>query len=202
MKKSILVVLCALLAVFISSFKLPVSIFENKTISDFKLRNTEGKYVSLSDYKNAKGFIVIFTCNHCPFAKLYTQRMNEMKTKYGVLNVPLIAINSMDTAVYEDESFAMMKTRAKVGKFNFQYLHDVQQNVGKNFGAEHTPKAYVIWKEGNTWKIKYSGLIDDNGAEPKQVKNPYLQNAVDQLLAGKEVTTPSPQSMGCAIYYR
>ncbi len=201
MKKTVLklTVAFAILMMFIgaSAFKSD----SGKAISDFNLRNTNGKSVSLSDYRNAKGFIVIFTCNHCPFAKLYSKRINDLSAKYSALNVPLIAINSMDTLIYKEESFAKMKLKAKGDKFNFPYLQDAMQVVGKNFEADHTPSAFVIWKENNQWKIKYKGCIDDNGENPQLAKS-FISNAVDDLLRGKSVTNPETESFGCKIFYR
>ncbi len=172
------------------------------TIEDFSLQNVDGNYISLKSYPEAKGFIIVFTCNHCPFAKLYSERFNEMAKKYGALNVPLLAINPMDTVVYEDESFLAMQEKAKLASFTFPYLQDNIQTVAKDFNADHTPHAFVIWKENNQWIIKYTGAIDDNGAESDKVKNPYLTNAVDELLAGKKVQEPETRSIGCAVFYR
>lgn len=171
------------------------------SVSDFELKNVDGKLVSLKDYKSAKGFIVIFTCNHCPFAKLYTKRYNDLSTKFSKLNVPLLAINSMDTLLYEEESFALMQKKAKHEKFNFPYLSDVTQSVGRQFGANHTPQAYVIWKEDNKWVVKYSGSIDDNGEHPEKAK-PLIANAVNELLQNKPVSEPETDSFGCRIFYR
>ncbi len=172
------------------------------TIEDFSLQNVDGKYISLNSYPEAKGFIIVFTCNHCPFAKLYSERFNEMAKKYGALKVPLLAINPMDTVVYEDESFLAMQEKAKVASFTFPYLQDNLQTVAKDFNADHTPHAFVIWKENNQWIIKYTGAIDDNGAESDKVKNPYVANAVDELLAGNKVKEPETRSIGCAVFYR
>lgn len=172
------------------------------TIEDFSLQNVDGNYISLKSYPEAKGFIIMFTCNHCPFAKLYSERFNEMAKKYGALNVPLLAINPMDTVVYEDESFFAMQEKAKVASFIFPYLQDNLQSVAKDFNADHTPHAFVIWKENNEWIVKYTGAIDDNGAESDKVKNPYVANAVDELLAGKKVQEPETRSIGCAVFYR
>ncbi len=183
--------------VFLSSFKLGIG----TEIPDFSLKNVDGKMYSTAKIKNAKGFIVIFTCNHCPFAKLYYERMNVLNKKYSKLNVPLIAINSMDTLIYEEESFIKMKNKAKDESFNFPYLQDENQLVGKNFGVEHTPTAYIIWKENNNWIIKYKGTIDDNGENPHKA-NPFIANALEELLKGKPVSNPETESFGCRIFYR
>jgi peroxiredoxin len=190
-------IICILFVFAMSSFQL----IPQKTVPDFTLRGVNGRNISTKDYKNAKGFIVIFTCNHCPFAKLYTKRMNDLNTKFTKLNVPLIAINSMDTMAYEDETFSFMQQKAKKDNFNFPYLQDETQYIGKLFGAEYTPVAYVIWKENNKWVIKYKGAIDNNGEHPAKAE-PYLANAVKELLQNQKVTLVQSESFGCRIYYR
>jgi peroxiredoxin len=172
-----------------------------KEVSNFKLKNVDGKIISLNEYKNAKGFAIMFTCNHCPFAKLYSKRMNQLNKKYAALGVPLLAINSMDTLLYEEETFDQMQLKAKNNQFSFPYLFDETQSVGKQFNAEHTPQVFVIWKENNKWIIKYSGAFDDNGEHPEKAK-PFVANAIDDLLRNKQVKNPETQSFGCRIYYR
>jgi peroxiredoxin len=186
-----------LIAFALFSFKSSIQ----KMVLDFSLKNVNDKIVSTSSYKNAKGFIIVFTCNHCPFAKLYSKRLNDLNAKYSKLNVPLLAINSMDSLVYEEETFELMKQKAKKDKFNFPYLQDANQTIGKLFGAEHTPTAYVIWKEKNHWTIKYVGSIDDNGEHPEKA-TPFISNAVDELLQNKNVTESETESFGCRIFYR
>jgi len=186
---------------FNSNNSKPKVLVGNK-VSDFRLRNTNGKMLSLKDYPKAKGFIIVFTCNHCPFANLYTSRLNAMNTKFSSMNVPLLAINSMDTLMYDDETFADMQKKAVGQHFNFPYLQDATQSVGKNFQADHTPQAFIIWKEKADWLIKYAGAIDDNGADTSQVQHPFLLIALTQLLQGQTVKEPQQSSLGCAIYYR
>ncbi len=172
-----------------------------KIIPAFSLRNIDNKIVNLVDYKNAKGFIVVFTCNHCPFAKLYTKRFNELSKHYDSLGVYLLAINSMDTFIYEDESFQSMQKRATAEGYLFPYLQDASQKIGKLFKAKHTPQAFVIWNENNNWIIKYSGAIDDNGENPV-LANPYISKAVDELLLNQLVSSPETETFGCRIIYR
>ena len=172
------------------------------TINDFKLKNVDGNLVSLSDYAEAKGFIILFTCNHCPFAKLYPKRLNALNEKYKKLGVPLIAISSTDTIQYEEDTFIEMVNYSKKEKFNFPYLYDAEQKVAKHFNAQKTPHAFVIWKENQNWVIKYSGAIDDNGMKPEEVKTPFVANAIDALLSNKKVNTAETKSIGCQIYFR
>jgi peroxiredoxin len=172
-----------------------------KQINSFKLKNIDGKFVALDDYKKAKGFVIMFTCNHCPFAKLYSDRMNQLNKKYAALDVPMLAINSMDSLLYEEETFEEMQLKAKKDKFNFPYLFDETQAIGRQFNAEHTPQIFVIWKVKEKWIIKYSGAFDDDGKHPEKAK-PFVANAIDDLLANKPVRTPLTESFGCRIFYR
>lgn len=175
---------------------------KEKIVTDFKLLNVDGKIVSLNSYPDAKGFIIVFTCNHCPFAKLYPERMNELNTKYKPLGVPLIAISSTDTIMYEEDTYPNMVRKANDEHFNYPYLFDEYQSVAKNFGAQKTPHAFVIWKVNNQWVVKYNGAIDDNGAEPDKVTDHYVENAVNQLLNNKAVKVSTTNSIGCQIKFR
>lgn len=170
-------------------------------VEDFSLKNIDGNMIGTTDFPNAKGFIIVFTCNHCPFAKLYPKRMNKLHEKFSALQVPFLAINSMDTLLYEDEGWKDMQEKAIKNSFHFPYLQDGSQAVGKNFNAEHTPAAYIIWKEDIHWVIKYKGAIDNNGEHPETAE-PYLYHAVEELLQNKSVTKPQTQSFGCRIFYR
>lgn len=193
--------LCAsfVLGLTIMSFVKPTP---SQTVEDFSLLNIDGKQVSLRNYPDAKGFIIVFTSNHCPFAKLYPKRLNALTNKYKKLGVPLIAISSTDAVTYEEDSYANMVAKAKKEHFKYPYLYDNTQGVAKDFKADKTPHVFVIWKENNEWVVKYNGAIDDNGFEPKKVQNPYLQNAVEALLNKKEVETKETKSLGCQIHFR
>ena len=198
MKKylSILLIICVS---FIGSSFVSTS---EKSIHDFSLKNIDGKMLSLSQFPKAKGFIIIFTCNHCPFAKLYPERLNKLNTKYKSLGVPLIAISSTDTIMYEEDTYPKMISKAKKEHFNFPYLFDEMQTVAKNFNAQKTPHAFVIWKEKNKWLVKYNGAVDDNGMEPEKVSMHYVADAVDALLKGKQVAIKETKSIGCQIAFR
>jgi peroxiredoxin len=171
-------------------------------IKNFSLKNVDNKVVSLNNFKDAKGFVIVFTCNKCPMAKLYTNRLNKINDKYKKQGVYLLAINSMDTLAYADESFKLMQKKAKIDKMTVPYLQDKKQSVAKQFKATHTPQAFIIWKnKNNKYTIKYQGAIDDNASEPEKANN-LLNNAIDELVAGKSVTNPKTESFGCKIFYR
>jgi peroxiredoxin len=173
-----------------------------QVVNDFSLKNIDGKMVSLKNYKDAKGFIIVFTCNHCPFAKLYPERLNQLNLKYKALGFPLIAISSTDTIMYADDTYPKMIKKAKKEKFNFPYLFDGYQSVAKNFSAQKTPHAYVVWKENGKWVVKYDGAIDDNGNNPEKVSKQYVADAVDSLLMNKSVALRQTKSIGCQILFR
>lgn len=167
--------------------------------SDFKLKNVDGKMVSLADYKDAKGFIVIFTCNHCPYAKAYEDRINALNQKYAPLGYPVIAINPNDPAIVPEDSFDKMQVRAKEKNFTFPYLFDDGQTVLPKYGATKTPHVYILekTKEGN--KVAYIGAIDDNHQDVSAVKEKYVENAVDALRNGKQPQPNSTKAIGCSI---
>ncbi len=175
-----------------------------KFIKNFTLKCVNNKKVSLNDYKDAKGFVVVFICNKCPMAKLYSDRLNKINEKYRKQNVYLLAINAMDTLVYAEESFKLMQKKATKDKFNFPYLQDKKQVVAKQFNATHTPQAFIIWKnkESNKFSIKYQGAIDDNAAEPEKATNHYVTSAIEDLLQNKPVAKPKSDSFGCRIFFR
>jgi peroxiredoxin len=193
------------LFIIVSCLSLLTSSFVSKNkmeIKNFSLMNVDGNMVSLSDYPKAKGFIVIFTCNHCPFAKLYPNRLNALNAKYKMLDVPLIAISSTDTIQYDGDTFGKMQEKAKIEKFNFPYLFDGTQEIAKQFKAQKTPHAFVIWKVKGKWRIKYDGAIDDNGMEPEKVEHQYVSDAVDALLNNKVIEIKESKSVGCQINFR
>ena len=180
-----------------------ISINDNeRQIKNFSLKSVSNKVVSLSEYKNAKGFMVVFMCNKCPMAKFYSERLSKLNNQFKSKQVYLLAINAMDTLAYAEESFKLMQKKAKTEKLNFPYLQDKLQIVGKQFKATHTPQAFVIWKnKSGQYTIKYQGSIDDNAGDATNAK-PYLAQAVEELLQNKTVSNPKTESFGCRIFYR
>lgn len=171
-------------------------------VADFKLKNINGKMVSLSDFSAAKGFIVVFTSNHCPFSKSYEDRVIALDNKYASQGFPVIAINPNDPDAYEEDSFANMQARAKEKGYTYPYLADDTQTVSKLFGAMRTPQIYVLKKEGGKLILSYLGAIDDNAQDPSGVTKRYVEDAVNNLLAGKPVVTTTTKAVGCAIKWK
>ena len=119
----------------------------NKSIRDFTLPNANGDTLSTKNFGSAKGLIVIFTCNHCPFSVAYEDRIIALHSKYASQGYPVLAINPNDAVQYPDDSYPEMQKRAKDKGFAFGYLHDETQEVAKLWGAERTPHVYIVKKE-------------------------------------------------------
>ena len=166
-------------------------------IQDFSLKNVDGDKLSLSDYDDAKGFIIIFTCNTCPYSVANEDRIIALNDKYEDAGFPVIAINPNDPKAQPGDSFALMKVRAEEKKFNFPYLFDEGQKVYPKFGASKTPHVYIVTK--NDMKVQYIGAIDDSSRNPNAVKEKYVENAVNALLAGKKPEVTETRAIGCTI---
>lgn len=167
--------------------------------TDFKLKNIDGKMVSLADYKDAKGFIVIFTCNHCPYSVAYEDRIIAIDNKFKSQGYPVIAINPNDPAAQPEDSYELMKVRAKEKGFTFPYLFDAGQKIYPQYGATKTPHVFLLKKERGKNIVKYIGAIDDNHKDAAAVKNTFLDNAVTALLAGEEIKQTKSVAIGCSI---
>jgi glutathione peroxidase-family protein len=171
---------------------------------DFQLKDTEGNMVSLGmiRYSSAKGFIIVFTCNHCPFSKKYEDRIIALSKKYEPLGYPLIAINPNDVEREPEDSYENMQKLARQKSYPFPYLHDEPQRTTFFFGAEKTPHVYVLKKESGKYKVSYIGAIDDDVQNTKEKKQKYVENAVDELLAGKAVSVSETKAVGCGIKWK
>jgi peroxiredoxin len=167
--------------------------------TDFKLENIDGKMVSLSDFKTAKGFIVIFTCNTCPYAVAYEDRIEALNKKYAKKGYPVIAIMPNNTDVKPGDNMEAMKVRAKEKGFTFPYLMDKGQKIYPQYGATKTPHVYILEKTNTGNIVKYIGAIDDNYQDAEAVNEKYVENAVDALLAGQEIKETQTRAIGCSI---
>jgi peroxiredoxin len=204
MKQTIKLMLAVCLVLLFSAFAITkTTISEGYKIGDiaedFSLKNIDGNMVSLSDYKDAKGFIITFTCNTCPFAVNYEDRTQALNEKYTSKGYPVIAIMPNNTTVKPGDAFPEMKKRAEEKGFTFPYLIDEGQKVYPKFGATKTPHVYILEKTKKGNVVKYIGAIDDNHNDASAVKVKYVENAVDALLSGKEVVQTETKAIGCSI---
>ncbi|MEO6522335.1 MAG: thioredoxin family protein [Mucilaginibacter sp.] len=167
--------------------------------ADFKLKNVDGKMVSLANYKQAKGYIVVFTCNHCPYAQAYESRIMDLDKMYASKGYPVIAISPNDPVSEPADSFDNMKKLAAQKGYTFPYTIDETQNVTRTYGAKATPHVYVLQKTAKGNVVQYIGAIDNDteGTNPNKVK--YVESAVNALLDGKAITTSSTKAIGCSI---
>jgi peroxiredoxin len=165
----------------------------------FSLKNVDGKMVSLTDFKDANGFIIVFTCNHCPYAKAYEKRLIALDVKYKSEGFPLIAINPNDSEIVPEDSYENMIINHREKGFTFPYLTDKTQEITKAYGASKTPHVYIIQKsEGNLF-VRYAGAIDDNYKKESEVTEKYVEDAVNNLLEGKKVKVSETKAIGCTI---
>jgi peroxiredoxin len=173
---------------------------------DFNLPGVDGRRYTLADFDAAKVLVVVFTCNHCPTAQAYEQRIKKLAADYRDKGVALVAISPNDAkAIRLDElgytdmsdSFAEMKIRAKERKFNFPYLYDGdKQEVSKAYGPVATPHVFVFDAKR---KLRYVGRVDDNERDPNAVKSHDARNAIEAVLAGKPVPVEKTRTFGCSI---
>ncbi len=170
----------------------------------FKLKNIDGSMVSLDNYRRSEGVIVVFTCNHCPYSKLYEDRINELNENYEAKGFPVIAINPNDPVAYPEDSWENMKVRAEEKAFSFPYLFDETQEIAAAYGATRTPHTYVLKfdEEEETFTVVYVGAIDDNPKESDQVEDKFIEAAIKEIKAGNAVSNNYTKAIGCSIKWK
>lgn len=171
-------------------------------VKDFSLKNVNNKNVSLADYKDAKGYIVVFTCNTCPVAKAYQDRIAALNTTYVAKGYPVVAVNPNDAGAVPDESFEKMQALAAEKKFSFPYLLDPDHIVTKQFGATRTPHVFILNKTDKGNVVEYIGAIDNDPEEANATKTEYIKNAVNELSLGKKPVISSTKAIGCSIKWK
>jgi peroxiredoxin len=164
-------------------------------IENFTLKNIDGKMVSLTDYE-AEGYIIIFTCNTCPYAVMYEDRIIDLHNKYADKGFPVVAINPNDPDIKAGDSFEAMQVRAKEKQFPFNYLFDENQEVYPKFGATRTPHVFVV---DNKMTLRYIGAIDNNAQNPDGVTERYVEDAVESIKKGEQPDPEFTKAIGCGI---
>lgn len=171
-------------------------------VKDFSLKNVDGKMVSMKDYKDAKGVIIVFTCNHCPFAIAYEKRIMDLDVKYRPLGYPVIAINPNDPTIVPDDSFENMIKTSNEKAYTFPYVLDETQDVAKAFGATKTPHVFILSKQKSKFVVEYIGAIDNNTDDASKADKKYAENALDALLAGKSPEVKETKAIGCGVKWK
>lgn len=188
-----------------SAAKLVSNKAEGLTVGDmapnFNLKNVDGKNYSLEDIKDAngevaKGYIVTFTCNTCPVAKMYEERIIALHNKMAPKGYPVVAIQPNDPEVKPGDSFAEMQARAEDKAYPFVYLLDDGQEIFPQYGASRTPEVYLL---DATHKLRYHGAIDDNSGDAEGVTVNYVEKAVTALENGQDPNPSDIKAVGCSI---
>ena len=166
---------------------------------DFQLPGVDGKTHSLADFGDADVLIVVFSCNHCPYVVGSEERMKQLLADYRPKDVEMVAINSNETDNHPTDDFDHMVRRAKEQGFDFAYLRDEDQSVARAYGALRTPHFFVFDRQRI---LRYTGRMDDNPREPGKETTRELRDALDDLLAGREVRTPMTNPIGCNVKWK
>lgn len=166
---------------------------------EFTLKNVDGRMISLTDYDDYDGVIVIFTCNHCPYSVAYEDRIIEMHKKYAPEGFPVVAINPNDPAVQPADSYEKMIERSQEKDFPFPYLFDDKQKVYPEYGATRTPHVFLLDNRGKYFEVAYIGAIDDNYQDAEYVEEKFVDDAIANLKNGKKVKNNFTKAIGCTI---
>lgn len=168
-------------------------------MADVKMTGVNDKEVTLESLAGKKGTLVVFTCNACPWAKMWEKRVAEIGNAALAAGLGVVAINPNDPSVNAEDGFAEMKKRAKALKLKFPYVVDATSDVARAFGATRTPEAFVFSADG---KLVYHGTVDDNAKDASAIKNAWLRDAVNETAAGRSVPVAETKAMGCSIKFR
>ena len=171
-------------------------------VKNFSLTNIDGKNVSLNDYASREGVIVVFTCNHCPYAKAYETRIMELDKNFASKGYPVLAINPNDPIREPEDSPENMKKRAEEMAYTFPYLFDATQQVAKDFGATRTPHVYVLKNNNGKFTVEYIGAIDDNTDDPNAVTAKYVEGAIEALKSNQKPGITFTKAIGCTIKWK
>lgn len=166
---------------------------------DFKLPGVDGRDWSRTDFQNAKAFLVMFLCNHCPYVKAVEQRLIDLGNEMKAHGTEFVAICSNDSASYPEDSFENLQKRWKEKFYPFPYLVDESQKIAKTFGAVCTPDFFLY---DSSHKLAYRGRLDDSWKDPSQVKRRELRDAILAITQEKEVSSEQRPSMGCSIKWK
>ena len=193
-------VLAVVALLFMNASKLSPGYRIGDYATDFELPNIDGKKVKMSNYAEAKGFVIVFTCNTCPYAKAYESRIIDLDKSYASKGFPVIAINPNDVIQQPGDTMDEMKKRAQNKGYTFPYLRDDGQVIAKMFGATKTPHVYVLSKQdADKFKVEFIGAIDDSPNDPADVSETYVEDAINALLSGEKPSITEKRAIGCTI---
>ena len=168
-------------------------------MGDVPMKGVDGKEVTIADVAGAKGTLVVFSCNACPWAQAWEERITQAGNAYAKKGVGVIVVNSNDPTKVADDGYDQMKARAKKLGMKFPYVVDATSEIARAFGATRTPEAFLFDAQG---KLVYHGTIDDNAKEPAKVTQRYLQDALQAVSSGQDVSVKETKALGCSIKFR
>lgn len=170
------------------------------SVIDFTLPATDERtYNANEQLRNAKALAIVFTCNHCPYAQAWEDRINAIARDYAPQGVRLLAVSSNDVSRYPADNMPNMAKRALEKGFVFPYLYDESQIVAHAYGAERTPEFFIFDSAG---KLRYHGAPDDNYEDEQAVTHHYAREALNAILADKTVATAETPPVGCTIKWK
>ncbi|HUE76007.1 MAG TPA: thioredoxin family protein [Chloroflexota bacterium] len=165
----------------------------------FSLPGVDGKTHAYAEARGSRATVVIFTCNHCPYARAWEDRFVAIQNDYRDQGVNLIAINANDAEKYPDDNFEAMRERAQERGFTFPYLRDESQEIARAYGAERTPEVFVFDSDD---VLRYHGTVDDNHEDPDAIRIPYLRSALDSILNKRRINILETTPVGCTIKWK
>lgn len=168
-------------------------------VPDFSLKNIDGTMVSLKNYPNAKGFIIVFTSNVCPYAGMIENRINALAAEYQPKGWQVIAINGNDDSIEPKDNYEAMQKAAKEKNFSYPYLYDGDNSVTSEWEVVRLPQVYVVQKTADGNILQYTGAIDDSIRDAAKAKESYVRNVINDLEAGNEIRVTTTRSFGCTI---
>jgi peroxiredoxin len=167
---------------------------------DFEIPGTDGSVHHLARYlEQHQAVAVVFICNHCPYVKLYLERLKQIQDEFAPQGVTLIGINPNDEKQYPADSYENMKPFFAENQLNFPYLRDITQDVAHAFGATKTPHVFLLNQQG---VLCYSGAVDDSAQDAAAVKQHYLKDAIAALLANTPISPTATEPVGCSVKWR
>ncbi len=187
------------LAVLVATTASPLTLGETAPSSDVRMLNVDGRELSIADIRGARGTLVVFTCNHCPYAKAWERRLVTLGNTYRDRGFGVIAVNPNDAEAYEDDSYPEMQKQARAKGYAFPYVVDATSGVARAFAATRTPEAFLFDAGG---KLVYHGAIDDNAEDASKVTKHYLRDALEAVAGGAPVQVAETKAIGCSIKFR
>ncbi|NNC95978.1 MAG: thioredoxin family protein [Chitinophagales bacterium] len=192
-----------LAVILLSSFNLADEVVKVGDVApDFTLKNIDGNMVSLSDFGENKGVILIFSCNTCPFVVKYEDRMIELDNAFREMGYPVVAINPNDVSIKPGDSYEEMVKRADALDFPFDYLYDETQEIAEAYGATRTPQVYLLKNMDGEFQVAYIGAIDNSVESADAVTEAYVENAIESLENGDVPNPDFTKAIGCTIKWK